>query len=111
MEFKNKSMGLEMRPNRLELVPINEHYMHSVYILSVKWSLFWWIIILVRLVNNVYASLLLRVTTSEVCLKKKSLLDCMYKTSLQFQTANKLKGKDSSSFKIHKILTHFFKRH
>lgn len=32
----------------------------------------------------------------------------MYKTSLQFQTANKLKGKDSSSFKIHKILTHFF---
>lgn len=72
MEFKNKSMGLEMRPNRLELVPINEHYMHSVYILSVKWSLFRWIIILVRLVNNnVYASLLLRVTTSEVCLKKK----------------------------------------
>lgn len=29
MEFKNESMGLEMRPNRLELVPINEHYMHS----------------------------------------------------------------------------------
>lgn len=29
MEFKNKSMGLEMSPNRLELVPINEYYMLS----------------------------------------------------------------------------------